>query len=258
MDFIQTVADASERFIEVLEATDLDADVPSCPDWRAADLLWHLTEVQDFWAEVVEQLADERPDVDPVRPDDADLPAAFRSASARLAAALAEADPYDECWSWDEHGGGSVAWVRRRQAHEAVIHRVDAELAAGVEPASIPVDVAADGIDEMLGVQMSGIPGWAEYVPGGGTVELHARDADRTFAFEMGRMVGTSLASGRHYDLGVIERRESLGDPSVIIVGDAADLYLWLWGRGGDDSFVVEGDHALVGAIRALAADSTG
>ena len=35
------------------------ARLPSCPDWTVADLLWHLTEVHDFWRTVVaEQLSD--------------------------------------------------------------------------------------------------------------------------------------------------------------------------------------------------------
>jgi hypothetical protein len=35
-------------------------------------------------------------------------------------------------------------------AQETVIHRVDAELAAGAPVAVIPGDLAADGIDELL------------------------------------------------------------------------------------------------------------
>lgn len=226
MDFVQTVADASRRFVDVLDSTPLDSDVPSCPGWNAADLLWHLAEVQNTWGDVVERLAKERPTVELERPGDDELADVFRRASDRLVTALGEADPYDECWSWDEHGGGSVAWVRRRQAHEAVIHRVDAELAAGAAVDPIPTDIAADGIDELLTVYMSGIPDWADFIPGGATIVIHARDTDRSFEFELGRMVGTSLASGRHYDLGAIEPRANIVEPSVIVAGDAAELYL--------------------------------
>ena len=37
----------------------------------------------------------------------------------------------------------------RRMAHETVIHRVDAELAAGLPTAHVPDDLAIDGIDEV-------------------------------------------------------------------------------------------------------------
>ena len=44
----------SRRFRDVMADCDPGARVPSCPDWDAADLLWHLGgEVQDFWAWVV-------------------------------------------------------------------------------------------------------------------------------------------------------------------------------------------------------------
>ena len=29
--------------------------MPSCPDWNADDLLWHLAEVQWFWATIVRE-----------------------------------------------------------------------------------------------------------------------------------------------------------------------------------------------------------
>ena len=36
----------------------------------------------------------------------------------------------------------------RRQAHEINVHRRDAELAAGLEPAAMDPELASDGIDE--------------------------------------------------------------------------------------------------------------
>ena len=40
-------------------------------------------------------------------------------------------------------------------AHETAIHRADAELAAGREPASHDVALALDGVDELLGFAAS-------------------------------------------------------------------------------------------------------
>ena len=50
LDHIRT---ESARFREVLADCDPSARVPACPDWDAADLLWHLAGVQVFWAKVV-------------------------------------------------------------------------------------------------------------------------------------------------------------------------------------------------------------
>ena len=41
------------RSSSVLAATDPAAPVPTCPDWTALDLLWHVTEVHEFWASVL-------------------------------------------------------------------------------------------------------------------------------------------------------------------------------------------------------------
>jgi hypothetical protein len=40
-------------------------------------------------------------------------------------------------------------------AHETAVHRFDAELAAGT-PTPIEADLAADGVDEILGVMLEG------------------------------------------------------------------------------------------------------
>ena len=46
--------------------------VPSCPDWRADDLLWHLGEVQHWWTWMVTQPARRDPTTttEPERPGD--------------------------------------------------------------------------------------------------------------------------------------------------------------------------------------------
>ena len=48
----------TRRARECLADADPAARVPSCPDWSADDLLWHLGgEVQDFWAWVIAHLS---------------------------------------------------------------------------------------------------------------------------------------------------------------------------------------------------------
>ena len=145
LDHIRT---ESARFREVLADCDPTARVPACPDWDAADLLWHLAGVQAFWADV---------DPDPAggrrrglrgeaaaRPETYDgLLAAFDEHSAALVDALAAADPADEAWHWsDDHTVGASF---SRQAHEALIHRLDAEETAGTFTPLDPA-LAADGV----------------------------------------------------------------------------------------------------------------
>jgi hypothetical protein len=85
----------STRFLDVLRDADPRAQVPSCPDWKADDLLWHLTEVQWFWGTVVRERLPAVPDVKgPERPGShGALLTSFADQSRRLHDALAEADP---------------------------------------------------------------------------------------------------------------------------------------------------------------------
>ncbi|MEX0834789.1 MAG: maleylpyruvate isomerase family mycothiol-dependent enzyme, partial [Nitriliruptor sp.] len=169
--YTDIVAEQSARFLAVLRRADPDGVVPSTPAWTVADLVWHLAEVQWFWGAIVSDLLE---DVDaltePDRPEGAALVDLLRRSSADLVGALRERDPADTCWSWHEDGR-SVGWVARRQAHEALIHRVDAELAAGVPVSAAPAELAADGVDELLRVMLK-LPSWGTFTPDGCAVRV--------------------------------------------------------------------------------------
>ena len=51
--YLEHLADDSARFAHVLRRTPYGTAVPTCPDWTAADLFFHLAEVQAFWARIV-------------------------------------------------------------------------------------------------------------------------------------------------------------------------------------------------------------
>ena len=75
-------------------------------------------------------------------------------AHARLLAMFARSEPTTPSYTWwppDQ----TVGFWARRMAHETAVHRFDAELAAGT-PTSINADLAADGVDEILGVMLEG------------------------------------------------------------------------------------------------------
>ena len=78
--------------------------VPTCPDWRADDLLWHLGEVQSFWTWVVTNRPKDPEEYDqPERPGDhAGLLAFYDLQYVGLVDALAAAEPTDEAWTWSQ------------------------------------------------------------------------------------------------------------------------------------------------------------
>ncbi|MEK8225490.1 maleylpyruvate isomerase N-terminal domain-containing protein [Oerskovia sp. M15] len=53
MDALASIARDSALFLDAVRAAPPGARVPACPEWRAADLTYHLAEVQDFWSAVV-------------------------------------------------------------------------------------------------------------------------------------------------------------------------------------------------------------
>jgi len=256
-DFVAATRAESQRFLDALQAADLSRPVPTCPDWNGHDLAWHLAYVQLFWGAVVERLIqDPAQEYDePERPPDDQLLGLVRDASAGMVSALEQGSPDDRCWSWHPDGS-SVGWVARRQAHEVLIHRIDAEQVAGLEVTAPNVELAADGVDEVLGVMFSGLPAWATFTPDGQALTLVATDADQRWTVEFGRFTGESPTSGHSYD----DDDARLGDPrptETTIAGSAWDLDRWLWGRGDDDVLHIEGDASLAARLRAVAAEST-
>src|SRR6478735_6718875 len=165
-DYLRHLESDSARFREVLADCDPSAPVPGCPEWTAADLLWHLARVQWFWGTTIRTrpAAPEGDDDDvagPERPTSYDgLLAAYDEYSAALASELRDADPTEPAWSWSSEQ--TVGFTYRRQAHEALIHRLDAEQTAGQVTPLDPA-LAADGVDEALDVMFGGTPPWGTF-----------------------------------------------------------------------------------------------
>jgi uncharacterized protein (TIGR03083 family) len=257
LDHIRT---ESARFAEVLAACPPEARVPSCPDWDAADLAWHLTEVQHFWEHVItHRPAPPETYAEPERPGTyAEVLAAFDATHAAFVAALEAADPDDAAWSWSVPGDQRVGFTYRRQAHEALIHRLDAELAAGLVT-DLPAALAADGVDEALAVMYGGLPPWGRFEPRPQYAEFRATDTATSVWVQLGTFSGTTPEG--------VERRGEpdqhvVPDPGVpaglVVTGTAADLDAWLWHRVGDDRVSITGDddvRAHVGAVLGQAID---
>ena len=82
-------------------------------------------------------------------PADDDLAGWLGQGCADLVAALAAAPDDLQCWTFLAAPSPRAMWARR-QAHETAIHRVDAQLAAGIPVTACTPAFAADGIDELL------------------------------------------------------------------------------------------------------------
>lgn len=254
----------SARFRTLLTDCDPAARVPACPDWDAADLLWHLAHVQLFWATVVTTRPAGPPqDWPPARPSSyADLLAAFDGSSAALATALERADPEEEAWHWaDEH---TVATSYRRQAHEALIHRLDAEQTVaqhggqhggqhGAQDSSIDPALAADGVAELLEVMYGGpVPDWGRFDPAQGVVKVSLNDAAVDLWVQPGLFIGTDPESGRNQDgphLVLLDAPPGAAD--TVIEGRAADVDAWLWHRRDDAGISRSGDDVTLASFLA-------
>ena len=253
--YLAHVRSESSRFREVLADCDPEARVPACPDWNAADLLWHLATVQRWWAEVLAARPSRPEEIDPPRPESYDeLLSAYDQWSGDLATALEGADPRDEAWNWsDDH---TVGFILRRQAHEALVHRVDAEQAAGSEP-ELDATLAADGVDEVLDVMYGGCPPWGTWTPGEETVRVDVTDTGEEIWLRFGTFSGTDPDSGTSYadeeDFHVVLAPEDEDvEPDVVVDGTAAALDLWLWNRSDDAGISVVGDREVLSRFRAV------
>ncbi|MEO1064466.1 MAG: maleylpyruvate isomerase family mycothiol-dependent enzyme [Actinomycetota bacterium] len=244
----------SERFIAVLAQADLAAPVPSCPGWVAADLLWHLTEVQHFWGAL---LADRLPGPQayerPEQPEDEALVDAFRAASERLRSALAEVDDATPCWTWLDTNQ-TAGFVRRRQAHEASIHRLDAELTVG-ERTPLDAELSTDGVLEALDWIFGGAPGWADANLDGPVGRLATTDTDTSWTIRLGSFRGTNPESGTTYDREPFLELVEPADPDFEIVAPAADLVAWVWNRPSLTEIGRRGDTSTFEALIGLGVD---
>lgn len=251
-DYLAHLGRESRRFREALAGTPGDNPVPTCPDWNADDLLWHLGEVQWFWGELVEHRITDGAELDDLerdeRPGDHEgLLAFYDRASERLQRALQETPPETEVWMWAEDH--SAAYIARRQAHEALIHRLDAELTAGERTAMDPA-LCADGVDEALRI-MRGVDPDEGYTlsPLSGDVAIECTDVAGSWTVTPSHVTGTDPETGEAVDTTALVVRGGEGSVVARIRGTAADLDCWAWNRPPAGSVVREGDSGALEAV---------
>ena len=231
----------------------LEPDVPCCEDWTVTDLVGHLGQVQRHKELIVTERLTEPPD------EEIEIPTSglidwFEDGSAMLVETLAAADPSTPVWTWHDPDQTVGFWYRR-MAQEALIHRVDAEQSHGtVSP--IDDDLAADGVDEIITTMLTGLPPWGSFAGEGNLVCLSV--PGRSWNLQEGRFGGTSPNTGNTYDdMLAFEVADPQADITTSISGGAAQMDLWLWGRGPLEDLTVDGAPDLAATLRQAAREST-
>jgi uncharacterized protein (TIGR03083 family) len=178
-----------------------------------SDLLWHLTEVHDFWRTMVaERRSNWEGYQQPPRPADDGLVDMYRRGRAELLTTLGDVDPAMPMWTWSNDK--TAGFVIRRMAQETAVHLWDAIDASGnAQP--IEATLASDGIDEFLTHFVADVADGAAAVDG--SAHFHCGDVPGEWTVR------------ESPDGFVVTREHSKGD--CAIRGAASDILLALWRR---------------------------
>jgi uncharacterized protein (TIGR03083 family) len=227
------------RMVAAVDAADPDAAVPTCPGWTVRALTRHTGAVHR-WATGFVALGQTEPShagldgVAGTEPADDDLAGWLGQGCADLVTALDSAPDDLQCWTFLAAPSPRAMWARR-QAHETAVHRVDAQLAAGIPVTPCAPTFAADGIDELL---VLFLPRHGPTLGAGParTVAVRCTDVDNSWLVRMDAdgVVTTPTTNGDG------------GDAACTLGGTAGDLYLALWNRTGGDGLTVAGDRAVL------------
>jgi uncharacterized protein (TIGR03083 family) len=233
------------RFRAAVAAATPGTPVPSCPEWTVSDLTGHLAHVYLHKVECMRHGAEPDP-----WPPAGLAEEAATAPVALLDRAYAELTTEFESRAPDAPAGGwyapdrTVGFLVRRMAQETAIHRLDAELAAGMSPAPVADNLALDGIDEFLYRFLAyGTEAWLEWArevlqgTDGGAVRLVTAG---------GAWLVRPTPEGVKVSPG--EAAEVLAE----VTAAPADLLCWLWGRLGDDHVTITGDPHRVAQLRGI------
>ena len=182
--YLQCLAADYGDLRDAASAAELTANVPSCPGWTVADLVRHVAQV--YLHKVALMRTGEEPEEWPPPSLAAEAPlAALGRAYGALRAEFRTRGPGLPAPTWYDPDQTVAFWIRR-MAQETVIHRIDAELAAGLPVTPVPDDLAADGVDEVLKRMLAyGSVTWpedfaemeGEHLPGPGEITVAAGQA---------------------------------------------------------------------------------
>jgi uncharacterized protein (TIGR03083 family) len=234
-------------------AAALDDAVPSCPGWTVADLVTHVGHV--YLHKVAVMRDGEWPDPWPPAELAAVAPLALLGRGYReLTAEFAARPPSQTALTWYEPEQTVGFWIRR-MAQETVVHRMDAQLAAGLPPTPAPDDLAIDGVDEVLHrfLAYGSVEEFAK-VEGG-----HPAGADGADGADAIVVTAAATSWTIRPTPAAVTVTDGRADGARAEVAAAPDAMLrWLWGRSGADAVTVTGDQARAAYLRRLLAAVTG
>lgn len=250
-DYIGALSDQGMMLVNAANFGGLDVVVPTCPGWRARDLLHHVGYVHRWATQYVAgQVTDVLPELTEAEqlaagPADGQLHDWYIEGLQALLDTLAGADLGMRAWTFLPAPSPLAFWARR-QAHETAIHCADAEMAAGIRHA-YPADFAADGIDELL----IGFFGRGHVAPppdysmsGERTLLVRAVDAGQDWHLRLTED-GTKI---------IATARGSQPDhsPSCSLTGPAWGVYQLLWNRlePREAEVTIGGDEGILRAWR--------
>lgn len=231
-----------ERYLEVLTedsgllveaaARDMTAPVPSCPGWTVRRAVEHVAEVYEHKLAAIERRGERPEPWPPEWPEHREPLDWFADARQRLLDKLANTDPASPSWTWWPPDQTAGFWMRR-MAQETAVHRVDVEVATGMA-APIDVELAVDGVDEVLLVMLAGDWGVDPQPALTGRVDVATRD--RLWRVTM-KPAEVRLDAGG-------------APPDAVVSAEPSPLLLWLWGRAPDSAVEVTGDREAAGRLR--------
>lgn len=211
------------------------AQVKACPGWTNRDLGKHLGGVYAFAMAQLQAANPETrsPSNAPDAPATGDIIPWLRERHQEVLAALRAASPEAPAWTWIPEK--TAAFFYRRMAQETVVHRWDAQQAAGMLTRIDP-ELATDGINEVITVFMQNSPRGPIAYPAG-SLHLHRTDGEGEWMLTAQDGVLT------------VTHEHAKGDAAAR--GPAQDILLYLWGRGRD-GLECHGDDALIDAWGSL------
>src|SRR5215469_10660198 len=158
--YVAEIEAGTAGLAEILAEHDQSLPIPTCPEWTLRQLVTHVGRAHRWAAEITRTRSEafipfrEVPD-GKLPHDRAGQCAWLRAGAARIVEAVREAGG-DLVWSFT--GPVPAGFWIRRMAHETLVHRADAQLAAGKQPEPlIEAEVAADAIDEWLMLVTGGL-----------------------------------------------------------------------------------------------------
>ena len=201
------VAEQAGRSLVDSAEKDLDATVPTCPEWNNLELLNHMKMVWWFGASQINAGNENERAV----PSD-EMKNSPLEQLENLLNEFQDNDFSSPCWSWTTNK--TVGFWVRRMAHENTVHNWDTEGTLNTR-SSISTLLALDGIEEKLFLY----PADTEFPDA--SIHLHCTDCE-------GEWMLASSSGGLE-----IKREHGKGDAAV--KGRAEDILLYLWGRGQEN-----------------------